>query len=166
LAATAPSNPRDPRFRPFRIAAYGLYLVVVCVFSALIIFSVVRSVVSMTPGRPPDAAMPLSERECLQGVELLWRRLEAERQGFSREQDARKVDDRWTRFRVEWLTELRQLEANCGTRSRNREALAEVFERLEKVQDLYTTQSVQYSGESGPAIDKLREALSAARSKK
>lgn len=156
-------HPKDPRFRPFRIVAYALYLTVVCVFSALIIVSVVKSVIAMTPARPPEAELPLSERECLQGLEKLWQRLEAERQAFSRERDAKLIDDAWSSFRVTWLTDLRALEAKCAVRSHSRTALAEVFRRIEHVQDLYTTQSVQFAGEIGPAMERLRKALAAAR---
>ncbi len=163
-APVAPTaDPRDPRFRPFRIAAYAVYLVLVCTFSGLVIFSVVRSVISMSPGTPPEAEPVYSDRECLDGLDRQWRSLQAERDHFTAQPDAKQVDDAWSAFRVGWLTELRALESHCAVRSRNREELARVFRRLEKVQNLFTTQSVQYSGEVGPAIDSLRDAFVEAR---
>ena len=49
------ADPKDPQFRPYRAVSLGVYLVFTIGFSCLIIFSVYRSVLQMTPDRPPAA---------------------------------------------------------------------------------------------------------------
>jgi len=56
---------------------------------------------------------------------------------------------------VEWLNGLRQAQASCAEDALRRD----VFDRLETLENLYTTSAVQYSGEMGPAVDAFRRAL-------
>jgi hypothetical protein len=138
----------------------GAYLVVVVGFSVLVILSVVRSVLEMTPRRPLDVSEQLTPRQCSARALALYEDLEAQRQGLSAVQPAAEASDRWTNFRVEWLNRLRQAEASCEVDSPGRETVAGVFRRLEALENLYTTSAVQYSGEMGPAVDAFRRALS------
>jgi hypothetical protein len=140
-------DPRDPRFRPYRAAAYGIYIAAVCAFCLAVIISVSRSVAAMTPEKRPAAEQVLSYRECLDAADELWSRLEAEREKLVRTTPARKVDKQWLDFRTSWLERLREREAQCALGSRDRVPLKEVFRRLEEVLDLYTIHAVQYAGE-------------------
>jgi hypothetical protein len=63
LARNTPKA-RNARYRPFRALALGAYLVVVLTFSFLVIISVVRSVLEMTPRKPLNASERLSAQEC------------------------------------------------------------------------------------------------------
>jgi hypothetical protein len=157
LTAVARNAPkaRNARYRPFRAMALGAYLVVVLVFSALVIVSVVRSVLEMTPRKPLIATERLSAKECAVRAQELYEQLETRRQGLSAVQPAADASLRWTAFRVEWLNGLRQAEASCAEDALRRD----VFERLETLENLYTTSAVQYSGEMGPAVDSFRRAL-------
>lgn len=150
---------RNARYRPFRAFAVGVYLVVVVGFSVLVILSVVRSVLKMTPRRPLDVSERLTPRECHARALSLYEDLESHHQGLSAVTPAAEASDRWTNFRVEWLNRLRQAEASCAVDVPGREAVARVFRRLENLEDLYTTSAVQYSGEMGPAVDAFRRAL-------
>jgi hypothetical protein len=158
-----PDPRKDPRFRPFRAAAYGVYIAVVTAFCLAITISVTRSVAAMTPERKPAAELVLSYRECLDGADKLWSELESEREKLVRTVPASKVDKQWMDFRTGWLRRLSDQEAQCALESRDRTSLKEVFRRLEEVQDLYTIHAVQYAGEVGGAVDGLRGAFSAAR---
>lgn len=158
-----PDPRKDPRFRPFRAAAYGVYIAVVVAFCLAITISVTRSVMAMTPERKPAAEPVLSYRECLDGADKLWSELESEREKLVRTSPASKVDKQWMDFRTGWLRRLSDQEAQCALESRDRTSLKEVFRRLEEVQDLYTIHAVQYAGEVGGAVDALRGAFSAAR---
>lgn len=149
---------RDP-LRPFRVAMYGFYLAVVGTFSLLIIVSVVKSVIAMTPGHRRQSDVVLSERECFQKAEQLWNELEKERQALASHTPATTADDVWAEFRVKWLERHRQAASMCALDSRARARLREVFLRLDKAMDLYTTHAVQYSGEVGPTADALKQAL-------
>jgi hypothetical protein len=163
VSDAGPSN--DPRFRPFRAAAYGVYIVVVSIFSLWIIVNVSRSVASMTPEKLPPAepAQVLSFKECLDAAQVLWTELETQRETLVRKVPARSVDQEWMRIRTEWLQRLRERESRCALTSRERTELRVVFQRLEEVQDLYTIHAVQYAGEVGGAVDALQAAFDTAR---
>ena len=158
-----PDPRKDPRFRPFRAAAYGIYIAVVVAFCLAITISVTRSVMAMTPERKPTVEPVLSYRECLDAADKFWSELESEREKLVRTTPASKVDKQWMDFRTGWLQRLSDQEAQCALESRDRTGLKEVFRRLEAVQDLYTIHAVQYAGEVGGAVDSLRGAFSAAR---
>jgi hypothetical protein len=151
---------RNARYRPFRALALSAYLVVVVVFCGMVIVSVVRSVLEMTPRRPLDVSERLGPKECAARALGLYDELEARRQGLSGVQPASEASVGWTRFRVEWLNRLRQAEASCEVDAPGREDVARVFRRLENLEDVYTTSAVQYSGETGPAVDAFRRAMS------
>jgi hypothetical protein len=156
---------KDPRFRSFRAAAYGLHIAVVTVFCLAVAWHAMRSVAAMTPERPPPAEQVLSYRECLQAAEQLWKQLETERETLvGRTDEARKVSQLWMEFRTSWLRRLREQESRCALESRDRASLRTVFRRLEQVQDLYVIHAVQYANEVGGTVDSLRAAFDSARS--
>ena len=157
------STKKDPRFRPFRVAMYVLYLAVVCTFAMLVIVSVVRSVHSMSPGVPPLHGEALGGRQCAAQAEALFERLDARRRTFSDADGGDVLERDWERFRVDWLRALRRTESRCATGSPGRKQLARAFRALERVEDLYTTSAVQYSGEIAPAVKKFRQAIAAER---
>lgn len=158
-----PDSRKDPRYRPFRAAAFGIYIAVVAAFCLAVTIGVVRSVRAMTPERKPPADRLLSYRECLDAADSLWSQLESEREKLARTTPARKMDKQWMDFRTVWLQRLRDQESLCGLESRDRTSLKDVYRRLEEVQDLYTIHAVQYAGEVGGAVDALHGAFSAAR---
>jgi len=154
---------QDPRYRPFRIGMYALYLVVVSVFSLLVIRSVVGSVLKMTPPHRPPAEQTLTVSECLHRAEAMLHELEQERATLSTTFPAARTDDAWEKFRMGWMERFRDAESRCALESRSRGPLREVFSRLSKVMDLFTTSAVQYAGEAGGGVDAFRAALEAAR---
>lgn len=151
-------DPKDPRFRPFRTAAWALYLLVAVGFSALVIYSVFRSVVAMTPRRPAPAGQALPVTECVEQARALLDRLDAQPRDFS-QPAATKADQRFLAFRGTWLQDKRTLESRCGIGEAGREKLTAAFDELEKLLDLYTTTSVQYAGAVGPTVESLRQRL-------
>lgn len=153
--ARTTTKARNARYRPFRALALSLYLVVVVTFSMLVIISVVRSVLEMTPRKPLIASEHLTAQQCAVRAQELYEQLETRRQDLSAVQPAAEASLRWTSFRVEWLNRLRQTEASCAEDALRRD----VFDRLETLENLYTTSAVQYSGEMGPAVDAFRRAL-------
>ena len=153
--ARTTTKTRNARYRPFRALALSLYLVVVVTFSMLVIISVVRSVLEMTPRKPLIASEHLSPQECAVRAQELYEQLETRRRDLSAVKPAAEASLRWTTFRVEWLNRLRQTEASCAEDALRRD----VFDRLETLENLYTTSAVQYSGEMGPAVDAFRRAL-------
>jgi hypothetical protein len=157
----APSNrpAQDPRYRPFRIAAYALYLVVVSGFSLLVIRGVYGSVVAMTPRALPAAEVTLSVRECLERAEGLFGDMQKEHAKLIDTVPAAQADDVWDQFRVGWMERYRTAEASCALGSQSRARLRAVFEKLSRVMDLYTTAAVQYAGAMGGAIDGLIASL-------
>jgi hypothetical protein len=145
------------RLRPFRGLAWGLYLFFAVGFSSLIIFSVFKSVLSMTPGAPEFPASPLTEVQCLDETRALFSELEARRKGLADASDVSRADQDFLTFRVAWLGRKRALEARCALDER--EKVADALKALERVMDLYTTSSVQFAGGVGPATDELKALL-------
>jgi hypothetical protein len=159
----ARNDPRDPRFKPFRVAMYALYLVVVVGFAASVIYSVFSSVMAMSPKRPPQVERVLTLPECIDGAQVLWARLDDERKALTRNVPARNADEAWSRFRVEWLRDLRHLEAECASEAKQRARLRKLFRQLDSVQDMYMTHAIQYAGEIGPAVDELEKTFASLR---
>ncbi|WNG16810.1 hypothetical protein [Cystobacter fuscus] len=153
----------DPRYRPFRAAAYGLYIAVVVAFCLGVIVSVSRSVAAMNPRRFVSDEPVLTYRECLDAADALWSELESAREKLVRASPAHTVDAQWMTFRTGWLRRLRERESRCALDSRNNADLKRVYGRLEDVLDRYTVHAVQYAGEVGGTVDALRGAFSTAR---
>lgn len=152
--------PKDPRFRPFRAVSWAVYLVVAVGFSSLIIYSVFRSVLNMTPSRPPSGGPLLAEAECVTRARALFDELERERRALTEVAPTRQADQRFLKFRVDWHTRQQQLESQCAAGERPR--LKRAFATLDRLLDLYTTATVQFSGAVGPAVDELRRQLDGA----
>jgi hypothetical protein len=155
----AKSPTKDPRFRPFRGAAVGIYLVVVCGFSLLVVKSVWDSVHAMSPGVPAQRGEALDVPTCLTRAQALFDELDDRRRQFSRSKDGEALQLEWEQFRVEWVGRLRVVQGKCAVESPERRKLAKVFSALERVEDLYTTSAMQYGGEIAPAVAKFRAAL-------
>ena len=149
-------DPRDPRFKVARRVTLGLYLTFACGFSALIIYSVFKSVIEMSPGQPVVSAT-ISESECIAGARQLFGELDQRRQLAATGDDVAHADQRFLEFRLNWLERKRSLEARCSLESRP--SLKETFATLEKALDLYTTESVQFAGGVGPTVDELKAQL-------
>jgi hypothetical protein len=156
---------KDPRFRPFRAAAYGVYILVTTIFCVWLIVNVSHSVGAMTPNKlpPVEPEQVVSFKECLDAAQTLWTELETQRETLVRKVPARSVDQEWMRIRTGWLQRLRERESKCALNARERAELRVVFQRLEEVQDLYTIHAVQYAGEVGGAVDALQAAFDTAR---
>lgn len=158
--ATSPQS-KDPKYRPYRVATYAVYLIVVCGFSLLVIVSVFRSAKKMTPEVPKRTKGPgLSTAQCVSRARGLWNDLEAERQHFSLSKNSEALQTHWQAFRLAWISRLRKAQAACGSGSDA--AVRKVFGKLEAVENLYTTSAVQYGNEIAPAVADFRGALTKA----
>ncbi|MDP3232638.1 MAG: hypothetical protein Q8N26_07665 [Myxococcales bacterium] len=155
--ATPP--PTQAQLRPFRGAAWALYLVVAVGFSGLVIYSVTKSVFQMSPNRPAPATAK-SVEVCVAGLTSLFDSLEAERQKLTAPR-ASEADRRWLTFRTGWMVRLRELEAECALEESERSELRVAFAGLHKVMDLSTVEATQVAGQLGPALDSFRQQLSA-----
>ena len=149
-------DPRDPRFRPYRAVTLGIYLVVTVTFSCLIIFSVYRSVLKMTPDTLPAGALQ-TEDQCLRDARGLFGELEQQRKLQGEQPEVVSSDQRFLQFRVEWLKRKRAIESRCALESRAKSKA--VFASLERMLDLYTTVATQFSGAVGPTVDEFKKQL-------
>lgn len=155
--ATPP--PTQAQLRPYRGAAWALYLVVAVGFSSLVIYSVTKSVFQMSPDRPAPAAAK-SVEVCAAGLTSLFDILEAERQKLTAPK-ASDADRRWLTFRTGWMVRLRELEAECALDESGRSELKVAFAGLNQVMDLSTVEATQLAGQLGPALDAFRQQLGA-----
>lgn len=142
---------------------YAVYLALVGIISVLVINSVVRSVIQMSPSRRESSDQVLTVRECLDLADAMFRDIEDHRRRLTDQPSARKADEAWGQFRVKWLSHKRETEANCALESQGRKPVREVYDRLERVMDLYTIHATQYAGEIGFKVDELKESMKAAR---
>lgn len=152
------SEPTLGHLRPFRAVAWGAYLFLSVGFSMLIVVSVYRSVLKMSPphlDRVPSAA--LSEAECWLSVRERFESLEVARKQFADVPHAARVMDSFMEFRQQWLMELRTLESRCAVDGRPELALA--LSDVEHLLDLYTTGAVQFGGFTGSAVDAFKQRL-------
>jgi hypothetical protein len=152
-------DPKEPRYRPYRGLAWAGYLVFAVGFSSLIVFSVFKSVLAMTPEPPAYAGAPLDEIQCFNEAKNLFNELESHRKGLADSKEIVKSDQAFLEFRLEWLTRKRSVEARCGLDSRPRTKAA--YDSLDRVMDLYTTASVQFAGAVGPATDEFKNLVDA-----
>jgi len=120
------------RFRPFRVAVYGLYLAVVVAFSVLVTVSVVGSVLRMSPGQRPSVASDPTDA-CRFRAESLWQELETQRKAFTSAARAQDAGLRWTDFRTGWIERLREAQSRCLYGPGNRDGLRRTFDQLERV---------------------------------
>lgn len=134
---------------------YALYLVITVTFCASLIYQVYRSTHAMAYGTNPRPTNTITARECVDGAEVLFKQLEGRRVAMGKPPEVSSADARWLEFRGEWIERFRELEAQCALESQTRRPLKELFRRLEKVADLYTTHAVQYAGHVGPGADEL-----------
>jgi hypothetical protein len=156
-------DPRDPRFRSFRIAAYALFIAVSSAFALLVVVSVVRSVWKMSPGPLPPAETTLTVKECLDQADTLWRSLDGKRQELSAQPQVRGSELTWYAFREDWLHRLRLAESQCALDSHSRAPVKAVYGRLGDLLDAYTTSAVQFTGQVGGMVDVFRNTLAQAR---
>lgn len=145
------------------MAVWAIYFMAVGVFSSLVIYSVVKSVLTMTPKPRVDADRTLSVHECLGLADALFTELEGHRRALSDVKPVKLSAQDWVSFRQGWVQRLRDAQSTCAVESRSRTDLRELFERLDRLMDLYTTHAVQYAGEVGPFVDGFREAMDKAR---
>ncbi|MBK7863270.1 MAG: hypothetical protein IPJ65_32630 [Archangiaceae bacterium] len=159
----AVKQPLDARYRPFRIAVWAVYFVVLLFFTLSITVSVIKSVLEMTPDHRTSVVGSSTTDECLAKAKVLWVQLDTRRKAMSDQAQVSGVDaDYWTQFRVQWLKDHRDAEASCAVDAPGRENLNAIFKRLDQTMDLYTTHAVQFAGEVGPTVDALKSSLGAA----
>ncbi len=155
-------DPKDPRFLPFRRVAWAVYFGITVPFALLITYSVIKSTLKMSPPHyQPLASLEVSR--CVEQAQYLFGELDKRREDLSQAKEVRVADEEWTQFRLNWLTRERELEAKCVGDSPEREKLKPVFKTLQSLMNLYTTNAVQYAGEIGPSVDKLRKQLEEAK---
>ena len=157
----AAADPRDPKYRSYRVAMYALYIAFASAFAIFIIWNVLRSTAEMTPAHHQNIGRTLSQTECIDRALALWNELDERRKALADHHPVVKADDDWPAFRVKWLTRHRETEGLCVVDGRP--ALKDAFSLLDKAMDLYTTNTVQYAGETGPTVDKFRGAIELAK---
>ena len=148
----------DPRWRPIRVAALGVYLVFSVGFSLLVIYSVYKSVLEMTPGSARPGPEIYTASQCVKGAQAMFTELEGQRQAYTAG-SATQADHRFLEFRIDWITRKHRLESGCGLERRERGELRHLFKALDGLVDLYTTESVQFAGAIGPDVEEVRQLI-------
>lgn len=162
---------RDPRYRPFRIALWVVYLTVVAVSIGLTVASIVKSL--RGPPRP-SAVVPTraAVRVCLTELEALHREQgeRAWRLG-SELADGVEAVRRWQLWSLEWEQRLEDLAGRCRLDAKDREAggfdarpeLAAARDAVLRVHRGYSLQINRFAQEQASLARSAAEALQAAR---
>ncbi len=153
----APAAPTRPFAGPRRLVL-GLYILAAVAYSSMVIFSVFRSVIQHSPGRPAAPAVTRSKAECVEAFNELFQTLLTERQ---RVQVAAPdlIESQWMLVRLSLLSRKRVLETECDMDKPERAEVARASSLLEAVVDASTIHVVQFSGQLGPLESQLRKAL-------
>ncbi len=145
----------DSRWRPFRMGALGFHLVFSVGFSLLIIYSVFKSVLEMSPGPAHAGPEIYTFTQCVKGGQAMFDELEGQRRAYT-SGSAAQADHRFLEFRIDWLARKRRLESGCGLERSGRGDLRALFGALDGLVNLYTTESVQFSGAIGADVDRVK----------
>jgi len=149
------TDPRgDPRWRPFRVGALVVHLVFSVIFSALVIYSVFKSVLEMTPSAGRSGPDVYTSAQCGKRVRALFVELDAQRRAYA-DGSAAQADHRFLQFRIDWLSRKKRLESGCGLEREDRAELRRAFRGLDRLVDLYTTESVQFASSIGGELDEM-----------
>jgi hypothetical protein len=144
----------DPRWRPFRVGALVVHLLFSVTFSALVIYSVFKSVLEMTPSAGRPGPEVYTSAQCVKGAQALFVELEAQRRVYA-DGSAARADHRFLQFRIDWLSRKKRLESGCGLERGERAELRRAFGALDRLVDLYTTESVQFASSIGGELDEM-----------
>ncbi len=107
--------PRDPRYRPYRMALWITYFALIAIASAVVVTSIVRDL--RGPPRPPTTGEPPTRaaiRVCLADLERLAR--EQDERLWRLWSDAAEGDAvaRWNAWSADWENRVRELSARCA----------------------------------------------------
>ncbi len=112
---SSPVAPRDPRLRPYRIAAWTVYFGIIVVLGGLIVGSIVRNL----RGRPrhPAAAGALptraSLRVCMTDIETLYREQNQQAWALGTEFEATNALGAWNEWSARWEQRVDDVSDRC-----------------------------------------------------
>jgi len=155
--------PRDRQSRPFRIAAYAVFIG----FSTLYVLLVARGIIVslMHQGALPPARVSNECRRapesCAQGLVDL--RDSLDRESCQLERTGTRAESLWDDWLQTWQRDLFALRSECclaaGRAPPERARLARAAADLERLGQLYTTHLVQYAREIGPQAERCASDL-------
>lgn len=163
--------PRDPRFRPYRIALWVVYFGFIVVAIGLMSWSISRSL--RGPPRPSRAAGPIPTRAalrvCLSDLELLFKEQNHRAWMLGSEQELPDPFGRWDEWSQAWERKLSDLSDRCGLDTTSgpdaaaRAELAAVRNALLALHRAYAAQVNRFAKEQGELVQAAAEALGHAR---
>jgi hypothetical protein len=163
---------RDPRYRPFRIALWVIYLLVVGVSSGLAIRSIVKNL--RGPAHPPAAgALPTRAalRVCVVELEALNRELNEHAWRLGVEEGEGDAVRRWQIWSSEWEQRVRDLAERCLLDADGagpepfggREELARARDAVLAAHHGYSAQVNRFAQQQAAAVRAAAESLAEAR---
>ncbi len=168
--------PRDPRFRPFRIALWAVYLAVVAIAAGLTIRSVVRNL--RGPHRPAAVGLLPTRaalRVCVTELEALNREQNERSLRLADEMGAEGAVTRWQVWAREWEQRVEDLSDRCRLDADRPDPRVQGFGGVDEIaaardavlalHRYYAAQVNRFASEEGKlakaAADALREARAA-----
>jgi hypothetical protein len=164
--------PRDPRYRPFRLALWLLYFGVIAVALAVVITSVVRNL--RQPHRPPaTGALPTRAalRVCVTELEALHQEQNERAWVLGRDIGERDAIEHWEVWAREWEQRVDDLADRCRLDATDpdpqgfggRRELARAREAVLEVHRAYRAQVNRFAQEEASLARAAAEALRGAR---
>jgi hypothetical protein len=162
--------PRDPRYRPFRLALWVVYLGILALALAVLVSSVVRHL--RGPHRPPPSAeLPTRAalRVCATELESLQREQNAQAWRLSEEVGEGDAIARWETWSREWEQRVDDLSDRCrldvgeGDLQAGRAALGHARDAVLALHRAYRAQVNRFAQEDAELAAGALRALGAAR---
>ncbi len=166
--------PRDPRYRPYRMALWITYFAVIAISSAVVVTSIVRDLRGPPEPAPGDLPTRASLRVCVSDLEKLQREQNERLWRFGAEVGEGDAVARWNAWSVEWETRMRDLAARCAldrtdVASADRPAIEQIGRARNMVLELhasyarlvnrFASDQAELAGAARRAIDEAREAV-------
>jgi hypothetical protein len=171
MSHSADVSPRDPRLRPYRIAVWIVYFVVLLFGIGLMALSVGRNVLAPGPS-PAEGQAPTREelRSCIVDLELLLQEQNQRGVALAVGAATREPIQAWKTWAADWEKRLDRLRARCGlsTPSAGPEAelraeLARAWDALQALHRAYVVQVDRLADEQASRTEAARQALARAR---
>ena len=165
--------PRDPRYRPFRIALWVVYLLVVGVSVGLAVRSIVKNL--RAPHRPAAVGIlptRAAMRVCVNELEALHREQNARAWRLGDEITEGESIDRWQSWSRDWVQRVEDLSDRCRLDATDpdpqgfggRVELVHARDAVLALHRAYTTQVNRFAREDADLARAASDALEAGRS--
>jgi hypothetical protein len=173
IAPVSARPARDPRFRPYRTAAWVLYFGVIAILSTLFVASVLKNLVGRPRHPAPTGALPTRAalRVCMADLEILYREQNQRAWALGTEFEGPDPLSTWRLWSPTWEERVEDLSDRCRLDETSpgeewlpeRTEMAAARDAMLALHRAYNAQVNRFAQEEGDLARAATEALSHAR---